>query len=115
MVQRVQARMRDPEEVKRAGQGHGGGAAGGYSLVAGLKSCMQRDGVGLYRALGWRDTGESWEWNSDEHAALGQISVLTEKPRWEKRKESTAGHYRGDMPTKGAEGVAGQDDAQGTV
>jgi hypothetical protein len=83
-VQRVQARMRDPEEVKRAGQGHGGGAAGGYSLVAGLKSCMQRDGVGLYRALGWRGTGESWEWNSDEHATLEQISVLTEKPRRKK-------------------------------
>ena len=42
-VQRAQARMR--EEVMRAGQEHGEGAAGGYSLVAGPKSCMERDGV----------------------------------------------------------------------
>ena len=47
--------------------------------------------------------------------ALGQFSVRTEKSRKGKRKESTAGRYKEDMPTKGAEGEAGQDDAQGTA
>ena len=72
-MQRVQARI--GEEVvrmgggnMRTGQGRGESADGGYSLVAGLKSCMQSEGVGLYIALGWRGTGESWEWSSDEHA-----------------------------------------------
>ena len=72
-MQRVQARI--GEEVVRMGggkmrtrRGCGESADGGYSLVTGLKSCMQSEGVGLYRALGWRGTGESWEWSSDEHA-----------------------------------------------
>ena len=55
----------------------GESADGGYSLVAGLKHCMQSEGVGLYKALGWRGTGESWEWSSDEHAAKGHSLVLT--------------------------------------
>ena len=119
-MQRVQVRI--GEEVvgmgggkMRTGQGHGKSADGGYSLVAGLKSCMQREGVGLYRALGWSGTGESWEWSSDEHAAQGQYSVLTEESTKKKEGKSTAGRYREDMPTKGAEGETGQDDAQGTA
>ena len=40
----------------------------GYILVADLKACMQKDGPGLYKALGWRQVGESWEWDSSDAA-----------------------------------------------
>ena len=100
-MQRVQARI--GEEVvrmgggkMRTGQGRGESADGGYSLVAGLKSCMQSEGVGLYRALGWRGTGESWEWSSDEHAAQGHFLVLTEESTKEgegsQRKKKKGSH-----------------------
>jgi hypothetical protein len=57
-MQRVQARI--GEEVARTGGGKSGESTdGGYSLVAGLKHCMQSEGIGLYKALGWRGTGES--------------------------------------------------------
>ena len=92
-MQRVQARI--GEEVVRMGggkmrtrRGRGESADGGYSLVAGLKSCMQSEGVGLYKALGWRGTGESWEWSSDEHAAQGHSLVLTGESTKEKEGKS---------------------------
>ena len=63
-----------------AGQGRGEGATEDYSLVANSRSCMQKDGVGLYRALGWGCTGEGWGWGSGEHASQKQTSVWAEKP-----------------------------------
>ena len=92
-MQMVQARL--GEEVQE----------GSYSLRAGLKSCMQREGVGLYRALGWRGDGESWEWSSDEHAAQGSTRShgnLTESGGVKERKPAAryAVEDVGNMPMR---------------
>ena len=60
---------------------------------------MQKDGVGLYRALGWRGTGESWEWSSDDHAAKKQTSISAEKSIRGKGGKLIVGRSRcRDMP-----------------
>ena len=104
----------------RTRRGRGESADGGYSLVAGLKSCMQSEGVGLYRALGWRGTGESWEWSSDEHAAQGHSLVLTEESTKEKEGKSAKEkegkpRYKGDMPTRETGDETAQDNVRGTT
>ena len=48
----------------------------GYILVADLKACMQKDGPGLYEALGWSQVGESWEWDSSD-AAVQALAAAT--------------------------------------
>ena len=69
---------------------------------------MQKDGVGLYRALGWRGTERAGSGARMRHAAQEQTSVLAEKSRGEKGKV-TAGRSRcRDMPAQGAEGETGQ-------
>ena len=62
----------------------------------------------MYKALGWRGTGESWEWGSDEHAAQRQTPVWAEKSTRGKEGKVTAGRLRcTDMPAQGAEGGTG--------
>lgn len=61
------------------------GQKGSYILVDELKSCMQREGVGLYRALGWRGTKWSWDWSLDEHATQEYPLTLSEESARKKR------------------------------
>ena len=87
---------------------------GSYNLRAGLKSCMQREGVGLYRALGWRGDGESWEWSSDEHAAQETTRSpgnLTESGQKKERKSAARCRVgdREDMPMRETGDEVGQD------
>ena len=105
-IQRVQTRI--GEEV----MGVNGGARrkeqrGGYIVAVGLKSCMRREGIGLYRALGWSGNEESWEWSSDEHAAQGHSPVLSEESARQKERKSTA-RYKEVMPARETRDETGQ-------
>ena len=86
---------------------------GSCSMLAGLKSCMQREGVGLYKALGWRGNEQSWEWSSDEHApqeSTRSSGNLTESTQGKDRKSAARckGGDREDVPMREAGDEAGQ-------
>ena len=107
--------MRISEVVETAVLGRGEGTTRDYSLVADLRSCMYEDDVGLYTALGWQGTGESWECGSDEHASREKTLVTAEKSTREEEEQAAAERLRGtaDMLARGAKGEVGQGARQG--